>query len=394
MAEVANGFETLRRGCAAALRNEVGTVVPEAGFAEHGRALAERHRVVPLLAAGLSSVGREPMRRRVLALAQQTVRLERELAAIAGIWSAAGVEFLVMKGPALARQAYPVPEVRAYDDLDLWVATRDFEAAVGALEKAGYRRMQPLGPRAAACARRAGIEAGLVHPGRGRLVEVAHGWRALAPTRRAAEEIIARAVVVEIADAKIRAPMPGHALIYVCLHGAHHRWDRLAWVADVAGLWLRLGPEEREEACATACRWRVETMLGLGLRLAAEHAEIQLEGPAAEWARGERVAALYPRIGLESIGPGEARVPMLERLRFERDAQDSAWRRWRIMAGWVFTPTLGDIEARPLPDAAYPLYALLRPLRLLGHPWRRDWRRLAGRGRAGAETDQSQPRRR
>lgn len=380
MAEVVSEIETLRRGCAAALRGETGSVVPEDGFAEHGLALAERHRVVPLVAAGLTATGREFFRRRVLALAQQAVRLEQELAAIAGIWSAAGVKFLVMKGPALARQAYPVPEVRAYDDLDLWVATDDFDRAVGALENEGYRRMQPLGPRVAACARRAGIEAGLVHPGRGRLVEVAHGGRALAPTRRAASEIIARSVVLEIAGARIRAPAPGHALIFACLHGAHHRWDRLAWVADVAGLWLRLEPAEREEVCETARRWRVETMLGLGLRLAAEHLGLALEGPAAEWALGARVAALYPRIGLETIGPGAGRVPMLERLRFERDAQDSAWRRWRIMAGWVFTPTLGDIAARPLPEALYPLYAVLRPLRLLGHPWRRDWRRLAVRG--------------
>ncbi len=380
MDEIANGFETLRRGCAAALRGETGLVEPETGFAEHGLALAERHRVVPLVAAGLTASGRESFRRRVLALAQQTVRLEQELAAIAGIWAAAGVEFLVMKGPALARQAYPVPEVRAYDDLDLWVATDDFDRAVRALEKEGYRRMQPLGPRVAACARRAGIEAGLVHSGRGRLVEVAHGWRALAPTRRAAEDLLAGAAILDVAGAQIRAPAPGHALIFACLHGAHHRWDRLAWVADVAGLWQRLEPAEREEVCALAHRWRVQTMLGLGLRLAVEHLGIALDGWAAEGAQVARVAALYPRIGLEHIGSDVARVPMLERLRFERDAQDCAWRRLRIMAGWVFTPTLGDIEARPLPEALYPLYAVLRPLRLLGHPWRRDWRRLAGRG--------------
>ena len=60
MDEIASGFETLRRGCAAALRGEGGTVVPEDGFAEHGLALAERHRVVPLVAEGLTAAGREP----------------------------------------------------------------------------------------------------------------------------------------------------------------------------------------------------------------------------------------------------------------------------------------------------------------------------------------------
>lgn len=378
MAEEASVFEILRRSCAAVLRGAPGTVAPEGDFAREGLALAERHRVVPLAAAGLAASGREPFRRRVLALAQQTVRLEQELAEIAGILSAAEVDFLVCKGPAMARQAYPAPEWRAYDDLDLWVDARDFERGVSALEQEGYRRSPPLEARAAACARRAGIEAALVHPGRGRLIEVAHGWPALAPTRRAAREILEGSAVLDFAGARIRTPAPGHALILACVHGAHHRWDRFCWVADVAGLWLRLTPAERDEVCATACRWRVATMLGLGLRLAAEHLGTALEGRAAGLAHAARAEELFRRVGLDAIGTGPQRVPMLERLRFERDAQDAAWRRLRMLAGWLFTPTLGDIAAVPLPAALHPLYAVLRPLRLLRHPWLRDWRKLAG----------------
>ena len=375
MVEPVQGFEALRRCCAAALRDE-----PRGGVPEAGLALAERHRVVPLLAVAMPAGLRDAVRRRVLALAQQTVRLEQELVALAASLSAAGVEFLVLKGPAMARQAYPAPEWRAYDDLDLWVETRDFAAALRALEKAGYRRTRPLGSRAAACARRAGIEAALAHPERGRLVEVAHGRRALAPTRRAAREVLAAAAPLEIAGAPIRAPAPGHALLLACAHGAHHRWDRLGWVADVAGLWRRLSPAEREDACRAARRWGAETALGLGLGLAAAHLELELAGRAAALANAPRAAALFRRVRLEDIAPDSLRAPMIERLRFERDAQDSAPRRWRTMAGWVFTPTLGDIEAVPLPAALYPLYAAIRPVRLLRHPWLRAWRQPAARG--------------
>ena len=190
----------------------------------------------------------------------------------------------------------------------------------------------------------------------------------------------ASAATLEIAGTRIRAPAPGHTLLFACLHGAHHRWDRFSWVADVAGLWRQLSPAERDESCRAARRWGAETALGLGLRLAAEHFGVALDGRAAVLATTPRAEALFRRVRIESIAFDSLRAPMVERLRFERDAQDSAPRRLRTMAGWIFTPTLGDIEAVPLPVALYPLYALIRPLRLLRHPWVGSWRKLVGRG--------------
>ena len=233
MTDVAPGFETLRNLCASVLRGEGAAQSLGAEMPEGLLALAERHRVVPLLAVGMSAPSASPLRRRMLALAQLTVRLERELAEIAACLSAAHVEFLVLKGPAMARQAYPIPEWRAYDDLDLWVATRDLEAALAALAAKGYRRIPPLDARTAACARRAGIEAALAHPERGRLVEMSHGDRALAPTTRAAKEVRSGAVELEVAGARVRAPAPRHALLLACYQNID--------VADIAQLGQRVG---------------------------------------------------------------------------------------------------------------------------------------------------------
>lgn len=378
MAERVPGYETLRRYCALALQGQMampGSADDEAEFATNGLALAERHRVVPLLAAGLAlaeKAGRTPqidfkenLRRRTLALARQTAWFEHELGAIHAALSSSGVACLLVKGPALARQAYPVSDWRVYDDLDLWVERPHLEAAVRTLIAVGYRHSPELGANAAAGAARAGIEIALVHPQHRRLVELAHGWHTLAPSRQAAREIIEEAIVMDISGTPIRTPRPVHALLLACRHGAHHRWDRLAWVADVAGLWQRLSPSQREEVGEIAHRWRITTMVGLGLRLAADVFHLLLDGPAASVAQRPRAIALARAVGLERIGPDSVRARIRDRLLFEARAQDSIRQGLGGLARVLVVPTMGDIQAHPLPPVFYPLYAVLRPLRLL-----------------------------
>ena len=348
-------------------------------FADVALPLAERHRVVSLLAAGAPAELRDRLRRRVLALAQQTVRLEHELAALAGRGADAGIGFLVLKGPALARQAYAAPEWRSYDDLDLWLESTDLSVAVRVLEQEGYRRTPELSPRAFACARRAGIEVALRHPESGRLIELSHGWRALAPSRAAAREMVDACGALALAGSTVRMLSPVHSLLFACAHGAHHRGDRLGWVADVAGLWSRLFPSEREEAWVCARRWGMETRLEVGLRLADDPWGAAAGGHGEARFASPRAAALVDRVKLGEIGPDSVRAAMAERLQFECDAQDSAWRSWQIRARWIFHPTLGDLQAVALPAACFPLYWIFRPLRLLFHPWRGDWKRWAGR---------------
>ena len=379
MAEFRAHLETLWEICSAAMRGDRFDCGVSDAFADVALPLAERHRVVSLLAAGAPAELRDRLRRRVLALAQQTVRLEHELAALAGRGADAGIGFLVLKGPALARQAYAAPEWRSYDDLDLWVESTDLPAAVRVLEQAGYRRTPELSPRAFACARRAGIDVALRHPESGRLIELSHGWRALAPSRAAACEMVSACGTLALAGSSIRVLSPVHSLLFACAHGAHHRWDRLGWVADVAGLWSRLSPSEREEAWGCARRWGMETRLEVGLRLADDPWGGAPGGPEEARTDSPRAAALVDRVKLGEIGPDSVRAAMAERLPFECDAQDSAWRRWQIRAGWIFRPTLGDVQAVALPAACFPLYWIFRPLRLLFHPWRGDWKRWAGR---------------
>jgi 3-hydroxyisobutyrate dehydrogenase-like beta-hydroxyacid dehydrogenase len=62
--------------------------------------------------------------------------LERRLLQIAEAFDSAGVDFLVLKGPALARTVYPDPSWRMFNDLDILVRTPQWRAAVEVLNGA------------------------------------------------------------------------------------------------------------------------------------------------------------------------------------------------------------------------------------------------------------------
>lgn len=83
----------------------------------------------------LSALQRDAM---VLALL-----LERRLVEISVAFETSGIEFVVLKGPAVAHSSYPDPAWRPFSDLDLLVPRPQWEDACALLTQLGYRRDLP-----------------------------------------------------------------------------------------------------------------------------------------------------------------------------------------------------------------------------------------------------------
>jgi Uncharacterised nucleotidyltransferase len=71
------------------------------------------------------------------------VILERKLLALAPAFEQAGIDVVVLKGPATARAFYPSPEWRMFGDVDLLVRTSDWRPACALLAELGFRRQLP-----------------------------------------------------------------------------------------------------------------------------------------------------------------------------------------------------------------------------------------------------------
>jgi hypothetical protein len=116
------------------------------GAAPLGRlpAVAALHRVGGTVLRGLGGVEGVPAEVRAdLARLRQGAALNHLLVAgglsqIAEAFDAAGLSWVVMKGPVVAGLLYPDVGDRRYNDLDLLVARQDYPRAMGLLEELGY----------------------------------------------------------------------------------------------------------------------------------------------------------------------------------------------------------------------------------------------------------------
>ena len=316
-------------------------------------AAARRHRVVGLLrAGGEAPCDGEPWRAAAYGQALHSARCAAEAARVFAALDAAAGPALLIKGPALAVQAWPDPGLRAFDDLDFRCPRAAFSAVCAALDRAGYR--PELGDeRMRSHYWHFGWGISFVHP-EGFRVEVNHRFfppqypwpRALRPFAGLGTGPLA------LDGAVARAPTPELHLLLCCHHALWHGGERLAWIADIAGLLAR-HPEAYDRARAAA-RGFARRALGAGAGLAEA-----LFGPGL--LRPPPPPGAAERLFLEQLRRG-CGVTDAERIRLHRSLL-SPFERARYAARRALTPGDGDFRRRVFAPALRPLYWLYRPLR-------------------------------
>lgn len=147
----------------------------------------------------------------------------------------AGLDFLVLKGPALAQQVYPQPSLRTFSDLDLMVHEHDLGAiqrvllAAGFIAEDGDALLRPrLVPQAAI------YELKYWQPAWQLRVEI-HGDDLLNAglASRDVAGYWARAEGITLQDVPVKALSLEDQLIHLCAHLHYHGYVRLNWFADL-----------------------------------------------------------------------------------------------------------------------------------------------------------------
>jgi hypothetical protein len=333
-------------------------------------ALAEEHGVMQALAAAAPKLAPGAVPAEVWARLAElqrsqaffTLRMSAELFRLAERFAARGIAMLVMKGPALAVQAYGDAAMRQYGDLDLLVRDADLARATELMTEAGY---QPHIPLSAIAARKIPGQYMFRQTEAKLLVEL-HNDRTMRyyPRGLPLEKIFSRSKKVAIDGREMAAPCVEDHLVMICVHGAKHFWERLLWIADVAALLERHAELDWELARATARDAGAETMLHGGLLLAGEVLGARV--PAQVLARAKKDVAAR-RMAEQVLGwlpaAGEAAPGLLGRARYRTRMGGGGAVGARYLWRLLFSPTEEDWEENAGASRGF-VEVLKRPFRL------------------------------
>jgi hypothetical protein len=386
-----------------AARDRLCTLLQNGANWDEVLANADRHRMSAILYEGIAAISQEVVSPEQMKSLGETVRsagintlaLVGELLRLNQLFSTANIPAIPYKGPVLAALAYGNFSHRDYVDLDFALPQLYIPEAYKLLRAAGFLPQFDLREAHAG-------EHGFA-PGqytfqlaeKDILLEL-HTERTLRyyPIPIDFQELSSRTIRVPIAGQSLRTFSVEDTLVMLCVHGAKHFWERLFWVLDIAQLislqnvnWTLFGGvAERMESTRVSL---------LGLYLANDLFGVSLPDSVLQRAREDKqVRLLAETIRERYMGNADATPGAWPRAVFRARSRDKFWPGLRHFVRLAMSPTEIDRQTVGFPRVLTPLYAVMRPWRLLREyglglkrPSREETQRKPDeRGRPGDET--------
>lgn len=336
--------------------------------------LADRHGMQPLLHWHLNAVcpeaipetQRQHLRSAFQRVSALNIVLTHELQKLLALFTANNVQAVPYKGPALALQLYGNVALRQFSDLDILVHPRDVLRARDLLLTEGYSPLPPLTDGQQAVLLRTQCNLPFTRDRKRMIVEL--HWTVSAPNFARpfeTDDFWGRLVDGRLETTNIKLPATEDLLLALCIHGSKHLWERLAWIADIAGLIESRTELNWNELVNRARSTGSERMLFLGLRLASDllNADVPAEVKAAEES-DLAVGVLAQDVVQDLFAPKLTPSGMSGYFFFQLKARRRLRDKFKYVH-FAITPTEEDLVRLKLPFALSFIYYLVRPIRLV-----------------------------
>lgn len=327
--------------------------------------LAATHSLLPLLYRRLKGLPADlvpveimdSLKRLGVQNAVRNIRMLQRLQRMLTVLAEQGIAVVPVKGLVLAHQAYGDLSFRHIADLDILLLNpADLNQTYATLCAVGYHAAEPIVPRMQQLANNMHFwDDDILFEIHWAMPEREYGYTL------DGKSLASRIRQLSIDGQTLPALSPEDTLLLHVLHGAKHQWNRLIWIADIAYL-LRATPQLNWTAlCDQVDRLGVRRIFLTGLLLVQQMTGITYPATvqalcASDPVAQELVSYLRGTLFMDASA-AIARFPhyMLR----SRD-------RLRDKLYYLTYPREGDKKVVRLPEFLFPLYYLIRPVRMLG----------------------------
>lgn len=306
----------------------------------------------------------EELRAGLVTNRQSNLYLARKLIRVLSALKSAGIDALAFKGPILGQLAYEDIGLRQTGDLDILIHLSDFHRAAYVLSGLAYNMGLELTSTQAKARLRYHCEILFRHEDLFSVVDL--HW-AITPTTfplaLTADDFLANRKVVCLAGHIIETFSDEDLVLYLSVNAAKDYFRILERITTIAEFIRSHSELSWADIRSKARAARAERILCLALMLVESLYKLPVAPEFADLAGStdlkESARMLQANLLTNTAVPNQFQA-FRWHLHFmsKRDAYLSLLRA-------IFVPTLADWEAVSVPDAFYPVYYLLRPIRLL-----------------------------
>jgi hypothetical protein len=335
--------------------------------------LAQEHRVTTLLYRRLPELGetvplqiQEKLRADYSRNILQNLANAAELIQILKEFERRSILAMPFKGVVLAASVYGDLAARPAGDIDVLIYYRDLVKATRLLLERGYELTTAANPDGSP-AFADYFEYHFERQTDGMVVELRWRLELLQPRHErdlAMDWVWPGRRSAMLAGAEVPDMSPEVTLIVLCMHGSKHLWSRLIWICDVAQLLAARPRLDWKETIRQAGRYGLWRPLALGVLLAARIAGTEVPVAVSRRFEANSTVSGLVRHFDENLSDAPGSLPV-SRLPYNIQLLGFRDRARLLLSPAWWRPSERDIEAFPLPKPLYPLYSLIRPIRIL-----------------------------
>lgn len=218
--------------------------------------LANQHGILPLVYKAIKKIVEEDSSRSFLhakrltpnaeiltelkahymSISQKNMLMSAELIRIMKLLEANNIEALAFKGPVLSQMAYGDITLRQFGDLDVLVKKEDIYKIDTFLKQESYDRLLALTPVQENIWIKYAHDLGLIHKGKGTHFEM--HWSFLDedyPMQVDLDDFWKETQKVDLNRNRnsLATFSNENLLLYLCIHGSKHLWERIEWIKDI-----------------------------------------------------------------------------------------------------------------------------------------------------------------